>query len=61
MLNTIIIVFLISFLLALRSVLLEKRNNEWQKVVAKYHKDRIKGGIVIEKGKKAKHYSSYSR
>jgi len=60
MLNLVMIVFLISFLLALWSVILESSGKQWEELAGKYRQERIKGTIMIEKGKEPKHYSSYS-
>jgi len=60
MLNLVLIVFLISFLLALWSVISENSGKQWQETASKYRQERIKGTIMIEKGREPKHYSSYS-
>lgn len=53
-------IFLISFLLALWSVVSEQSAKDWHKIANKLQQERIKGGIILEKGKEPKHYSSYS-
>lgn len=55
-----LIILLISFLLAFWSIISEQSGKDWQQITEKLHQERIKGGIILEKGKKPKHYSSYS-
>jgi len=52
----------ISFLLAIYSVFKEKKNSagELNRLASRYRKEKIKGTIMMEKGKQPKHYSSYS-
>ena len=55
-----IIVLLVSFLLAVWSVVDERQSNELNKIGRDYRSEKIKGTIVLEKNKEPKHYSSYS-
>lgn len=60
MMTVIVLILFISFLLALWSVIFEQSTKDWQQIAHKLKQERIKGGIILEKGKEPKHYSSYS-
>lgn len=60
MITVFLVVLLISIGLALKSVVSEQAQKDWQRVAHKFRQEKIKGGIVLEKGKQPKHYSSYS-
>jgi len=51
---------LISFFLAVWSLRKEKGTSEIEKYKQELQKTKIKGTIVLEENKEAKHYSSYS-
>lgn len=60
MLSLLIVVALVSLLLALWSLRDYDEKKQTDLIKAKIAREQIKGGIVIESGKKSKHYSSYS-
>lgn len=61
MFNLFVTVLLISFALALFSLQSErKKGRELDRLQGEYRKTKIKGGILIGKKGKSKHYSSYS-
>ena len=55
-----VVVLLVSFLLAVWSVVGERHSSELNKIGQDYRSEKIKGTIVLEKNKEPKHYSSYS-
>lgn len=55
-----VLILFISFLLALWSLYQERQTTELQKITSDYRKTQIKGTIILDKDRQAKHYSSYS-
>jgi thioredoxin-related protein len=55
-----VLILIISFFLALWSVINEHSDQDLARLAEKYRQNKIKGTIMIEKGKEPKHYSSYS-